>query len=561
MLQPPDVGPLRLQLHTEFAGKHPLRRCCRLGPRRLLHRPAALPIAAIVMIRAATIGRRRQFNALVAGDGSQELVNLRRRVFPQHIHRDAVIFRHPHQLAAPAVMVFGSEQHTGAAQFADDFRPRLPLRQRRLHLVPADAEQKDARIQPPGAVAAVGIRRVVKGRRGIAVVGVRFPAAAMTPAAGAAAPSPCFPGGPGRRAGLALPGRHRPADAAVIVHPPHFGRHRVPPQPLVNHLGHILMHRHFVARLNFHYHIKSGRRLAFQHRLLRAAKTRLLVAQRHRLYPANQVGQRGVHNQIVQRVPVGRSHQLHPPLGNSSGGGGLLRRPHLVNDDDLRHMILHRLNHHPVLLGGRRHLHPPGVADGGMGNVPVPGNFVGSVHDDNPLARLVGQHPRHLPQHRRLAHPGAPQQQDIFAAVREILNHLDGAENGAPHPAGDAHHAAAAVADGRNAMQRPFHTRPVVAAEMADAVHNVLQIGAAHRRIIQHHIAVGKARLRRPAQIQDNLQQVVQVLPFPQRRQQLARQRRQQLLQFILGQLFDCYQTMPSCAQCPAPGRNGALSG
>ena len=306
------------------------------------------------------------------------------------------------------------------------------------------------------------------------------------------------------------------------------------------------MHRHFVARLDFHYHIKGGRRLAFQHRLLRAAKARFLVAQGYRLHPANQVGQRGVHNQVVQGVAVGGGYQLHAALGDGAGGGGLLRGSHFVNDDDLRHMIFHRFDHHPVLFGGRRHLHPPGVADGGMGDVAIAGDFVGGVHDDDPLAGLVGQHPRHFPQHGGFAHAGAPQQQDIFAAVRQVLNHLDGAENGAPDPAGDAHHAAAAVADGRDAVQGAFHPRPVVAAEVADAVHDVLQIGAAHRRIVQQHIAVGKAGLRRPAQIQDNLQQVVQVFPLPQRRQQLGRQRRQQLLQFILGQLFDCYQTMPS---------------
>ena len=242
---------------------------------------------------------------------------------------------------------------------------------------------------------------------------------------------------------------------------------------------------HFVPVLDFHHHIKSRGRFPFQDAFLRAAETGLLVAQGYGLDAAYQVGQGRVHNQVIQGVAVGGSNELDATLGDGAGGGGFLGSAHFVDNDDLGHMVFHGLNHHGVLFGGGRHLHPAGVANGGMGDVAIAGNFVGSINDDDAFAGFVGQRPGYFAQHSGLADAGAAQQQDVPAAVGQVFNHFDSAKYGAAHPAGDADDAAAAVADGGDAMQGALHSRPVVAAEIANPRHYILKVGAADRLVIQ----------------------------------------------------------------------------
>ena len=55
------------------------------------------------------------------------------------------------------------------------------------------------------------------------------------------------------------------------------------------------------------------------------------------------------------------------------------------------------------------------LPDSGMGDVAVAGDLVGRVDDDDALVHVVGEHPRDLSQHRRLAHAGSPQQQRALA--------------------------------------------------------------------------------------------------------------------------------------------------
>jgi hypothetical protein len=75
-------------------------------------------------------------------------------------------------------------------------------------------------------------------------------------------------------------------------------------------------------------------------------------------------------------------------------------------------VVLHRLDHHPVLLLGVRHLHPPRPPDPRVRHVPVAADLVASVHDHDPLAQLVRAEPAQLPDRRRLADAGAAQEQD-----------------------------------------------------------------------------------------------------------------------------------------------------
>ena len=166
------------------------------------------------------------------------------------------------------------------------------------------------------------------------------------------------------------------ADFPVFVQRANNGGDGVAAEPLVNDVGHPVVDCHLLPALNLNYHVESWRGFALQDGFLSAPVARFLVAEGYRLNAAHQIGQGGIQNQVIQGVAMGGSHQLHAPLGDGSGGGGLGLGAHLVNDDDLGHMVFHRLDHHPVLLGGGGDLHSPRVTDGRMGDIAIPGDLV-----------------------------------------------------------------------------------------------------------------------------------------------------------------------------------------
>ena len=93
------------------------------------------------------------------------------------------------------------------------------------------------------------------------------------------------------------------------------------------------------------------------------------------------------------------------------------------------------------------------------------------------LRRSIREHACHLAQLRRLAHAGTAQQQQIAPGADEVLQHVDGAEDGAAHAQGEAHHAALAVADGGDAVERALDASTVVLARGPHLGHHVLQVG------------------------------------------------------------------------------------
>ena len=325
--------------------------------------------------------------AVAAPAGAQrleKLLHLDLGVLPQHVDGQALLLGVLEGLASLAVVDLGGQHHVGVLHGrrhlgADAQRPG------RLHQpVAVDAIGED-----PGALADDVLRqlphgpRVAHRTRGADARGAgrgrerRRPRRRRLRAAHpAAAPTkttePLRLARRGQVQGLA----NAVLDDAGRGQPALLRRHGEAAQQRVDGAGDLLVYGHAVPRLDLHQGVEGRRGLALQHALARAAPPRLLVAEGDRLHAAEQVGQRGVHQQIVQAVAVRRRHELHPAFGDRARGGGLRLRPHLVDDDDLRHMVLHGLDHHGVLLGGRRHLHAARPADAGVRHVAVAGDLV-----------------------------------------------------------------------------------------------------------------------------------------------------------------------------------------
>ena len=68
-----------------------------------------------------------------------------------------------------------------------------------------------------------------------------------------------------------------------------------------------------------------------------------------RLDAADQVRQRRVQHQVFERVAVRGGDELHAALGDRARRGRLELGADLVDDDDLGHVVLDRLDHHRVL--------------------------------------------------------------------------------------------------------------------------------------------------------------------------------------------------------------------
>ena len=149
-------------------------------------------------------------------------------------------------------------------------------------------------------------------------------------------------------------------------------------------------------------------------------------------------------------------HQLDPALRDGAGRPRLRGRPDLVDDHHFRHVVLHRLHHHPVLGGPVRDHEAAGPAQGRVGHVAVARHLVGGVHDDDATAAAPGveggaaptttttptaallirvgrQEPGQLPDGGRLAHARLAQQQDGRPAQGQVGRGGGGAGHRPPH--------------------------------------------------------------------------------------------------------------------------------
>jgi hypothetical protein len=257
--------------------------------------------------------------------------------------------------------------------------------------------------------------------------------------------------------------------------------------------------------------VGSGPRNALEDRFLRAAAARLLVRQRHALDSAEQVVERGVDEQVFERLPVRGRDELHAALGDGARRGRLELGADLVDDDDLGHVVLDRLDHHRVLEQGRLHLHATRSTDAGMGDVSVTTDLVRRVDDDHAFAQLIRQQSRALAQHRGLADAGASEQENALARHDDVADDLAGASDRATDAHRQADDAAGAVANRRDAMERALDAGPVVVAELAHIVGHVLQVRRRDRMVREQDLASGHPSVGLTAEVEDDLQQLTRI--------------------------------------------------
>ena len=136
------------------------------------------------------------------------------------------------------------------------------------------------------------------------------------------------------------------------------------------------MNRDPIAVLNLDQHVKCGRRLPLEHRLLGAAPPRLLVGEGHALDAAQEVVERRVHEQVLERLTVRGRDELHAALRNGPRRRRLELCPDLIDDDYLGHVVLDRLDHHGMLQQRRLHLHAPRAPNAGMRDIAVAADLI-----------------------------------------------------------------------------------------------------------------------------------------------------------------------------------------
>jgi hypothetical protein len=168
-------------------------------------------------------------------------------------------------------------------------------------------------------------------------------------------------------------------------------------------------------------------------------------------------------------------------------------------------MVLHRLDHHLVLLGRTRDLHPPRPTDSGVRHIAVARDFVRRVYDHHPFADLVRKHTRYLAQHRRLADARSSQQEHTLAGAHKVIDYPDAPEDCSSHTTGNAHRTPAAISDDRNPVKSSFDPGPIVVAELADALNDPFQVGIGHFLLAQSERFVREARFWHATEVHHNL--------------------------------------------------------
>jgi hypothetical protein len=160
--------------------------------------------------------------------------------------------------------------------------------------------------------------------------------------------------------------------------------------------------------------------------------------------------------------------ELDAALGDRARRGRFLLGADLVDDHDLRHVVLDCLDHHRVLQRRRRHLHAPRATDAGMRDVAVTGDLVRGIDDDDALREVVREDARDLAQHRRLPDSGTAEQQDAAPRLDDVADDLDRPVDGATNAEREPNDLPRAVPQRADAVERSLDAGAIVAAELPD---------------------------------------------------------------------------------------------
>jgi hypothetical protein len=247
---------------------------------------------------------------------------------------------------------------------------------------------------------------------------------------------------------------------------------------LIDRFGNVFVDYEQVLVLNLNQDVKCRGRLALEDGLLGPSAPGLFIGERNRLNPADQIGQSRVQHEILERISVDGGYQLDASLGYGASSQGLLSGPDLVDYDDLGHVIFDGFDHDRMLHFGLGHLHSPGAANSGVGNVAVAGDFIRRIDDYDSLLQVIGEDSGRLTQQRGLANARPSHQEDTLARFHEIPNYVDGAVDGAAYPAGQTDDLANPIAHRRNSVKGSLDSGSVVAGESADPAGDVLKVFA-----------------------------------------------------------------------------------
>src|SRR6266487_4062231 len=121
-----------------------------------------------------------------------------------------------------------------------------------------------------------------------------------------------------------------------------------------------------ITVLDFDKDIKGRRSTSFEDRFLCAASTRFLIRQCNCFDPTNKITQRWIEEQVIKRLTVCRTDELHTALGNCTGCSSFEFAPNLVNDDHFGVMIFNRFDHYFMLKHWLAYLHTTCFANRGM---------------------------------------------------------------------------------------------------------------------------------------------------------------------------------------------------
>ena len=265
-----------------------------------------------------------------------------------------------------------------------------------------------------------------------------------------------------------------------------------------------------MVRLDLDERLERRGRLAFENALLGPAAARLFVSERHRLNSANEIGKRRVQHEVLEGVAVRGRDELHAALGDRPRGAGFLLGSDLIDDDDLRHVILDGLDHHGVLQRRRGDLHAPRAADARVWNVAVACDLVRGVHDDDALPHLVREHARDLAQKRGLPDAGATEEQDAAPGLDDVADDFHRPIDRAPDAQREPDDLACAIAEGADAMERSLDARAVVPAELPDAGDYKGEVLGGDFALGEDLLPAGKARLGQATEVHHDLQKTVQ---------------------------------------------------